>query len=74
MGGGRLAGTLLDAGMIDEVVVNVHPVLLGGGAPMFGASSRRSALHLSETQTLSGRCMLAAYRVNGHAAAQARQR
>ena len=31
MGGGELARALLDAGVVDEVGLNVHPVLLGGG-------------------------------------------
>jgi riboflavin biosynthesis pyrimidine reductase len=69
MGGGELAAALLDAGVIDEVVVNVHPVLLGGGAPMFGAPTRRAALELTATRELSGGCVLATYRVSRSAAA-----
>lgn len=64
MGGGALAAALFDAGVIDEVVVNVHPVLLGGGAPMFGATTRRAALELSATRPLPGGCVLATYRVH----------
>lgn len=34
-GGGALAGTLLRAGLIDELVLKVSPVLFGGGVPLF---------------------------------------
>ncbi|GII99256.1 dihydrofolate reductase [Sediminihabitans luteus] len=34
VGGGDLAGQFLDAGALDEVVVAVAPVTLGGGAPV----------------------------------------
>lgn len=68
MGGGGLAAALFDAGVIDEVVVNVHPVLLGGGAPMFGSPTRRAALELTATHALPGGCLLATYRVSRRAA------
>ena len=64
MGGGTLAAALFDAGVIDEVIVNVHPVLLGGGAPMFGAPTRRASLDLSAMRALPGGCVLATYRVH----------
>jgi dihydrofolate reductase len=35
VGGGRLASALLSAGLIDEVVLSVHPAALGDGIPLF---------------------------------------
>ena len=35
MGGGELAQSLLAAGVVDEVGLNVHPILLGSGVPLF---------------------------------------
>jgi dihydrofolate reductase len=35
VGGGDLAGQYADAGLLDEIVVDVAPVTLGGGAPLF---------------------------------------
>ncbi|WP_245673296.1 dihydrofolate reductase family protein [Nocardia lijiangensis] len=33
-GGGELAGRFADAGLLDEVIVGITPVTLGGGAPL----------------------------------------
>ena len=34
VGGGELVGQFLDAGLLDELIVSVTPVLLGRGAPL----------------------------------------
>jgi dihydrofolate reductase len=62
MGGGDLAGSLFDAGAIDEISLNVHPVLLGSGVPFF-QQTRRVALELTESRTIDGGCVLMTYRV-----------
>ena len=46
VGGGDLAGQFADAGLLDEVIVYVAPVTLGGGAPLL---PRRVELRLEET-------------------------
>ncbi|HEX3266860.1 MAG TPA: dihydrofolate reductase family protein [Gaiellaceae bacterium] len=45
VGGGDLAGQFADAGLLDEVIVQIAPVTLGGGAPLL---PRRIELSLEE--------------------------
>ena len=51
VGGPGLAATLMRAGLIDEVRLFVHPVILGAGTPFFPALDERVALTLLETRT-----------------------
>jgi dihydrofolate reductase len=46
VGGGDLVGQFADAGLLDEVLVGIVPVTLGGGAPLL---PRRLELRLEET-------------------------
>lgn len=49
MGGGELVGQFADAGLLDEIVLNVAPVTLGAGAPLLPRrllSSRLSLVNL----------------------------
>ena len=63
MGGGELAQTLLTAGLVDEVGLNIHPILLGAGVPVFRDPGHRVALTLSECRQIDGGCILATYTV-----------
>ena len=45
VGGGDLVGQFADAGLLDEVIVSIAPVTLGGGAPLL---PRRIELRLNE--------------------------
>jgi dihydrofolate reductase len=45
VGGGDLAGQFADAGLLDEIIVSIAPVTLGGGAPLL---PRRLELRLDE--------------------------
>jgi len=62
MGGGELARSLFDAGVIDEVGLNIHPVLLGAGVPFF-RDAGKIKLELAENRTIDGGCVLVTYRV-----------
>ena len=63
MGGGELAQSLFEAGVIDEVGLNVHPILLGSGVPLFRDAGRRISLQLAESRVIDGGCVLSTYRV-----------
>ena len=71
MGGGELAESLFRAGVIDEVGLNVHPVLLGGGVPFF-RDAGRIQLELAESRVIDGGCVLSTYRVLRPSATRAR--
>lgn len=51
VGGPTTAATLMRAGLIDEVRLYVHPVILGAGTPFFPALDDRIGLKLLETRT-----------------------
>ena len=63
MGGGELARSLFEAGLIDEVGFNIHPVLLGTGIPLFHPMSRQIDLELLECRTFKNGCVYVTYRV-----------
>ena len=63
MGGGLLAKSLFEADLIDEVGVNVHPVLLGSGIPLFHEMPRQIDLELLKCQELSNGCVVLTYKV-----------
>ena len=48
-GGGVLAASLLNAGLIDQIEVAVMPVLLGGGTPLLGVGAPRTRLRLAKS-------------------------
>jgi dihydrofolate reductase len=63
MGGGELGRTLLEAGVIDEIGFNIHPVLLGEGIPLFHKMNRQIALELAECRQFKNGCVYLNYRV-----------
>ncbi len=63
MGGGELAKSLFEAGVIDEIGFNIHPVLLGSGIPLFHEMTRQIELELLDCQTFKNGCVYVSYRV-----------
>ncbi|WP_250003749.1 dihydrofolate reductase family protein [Actinoplanes sp. M2I2] len=47
VGGGELAATFADAGLLDEIILGVAPVTLGGGAPLLPRRLSSSRLSLT---------------------------
>ncbi|HEX5705433.1 MAG TPA: dihydrofolate reductase family protein [Pyrinomonadaceae bacterium] len=62
-GGGELASILFNADLIDEVVLNVHPVILGSGVPLFSKIERQINLELFKVKRLKNSCIMLSYRV-----------
>lgn len=61
-GGGELGRSLFEAGVIDEVGLNVQPVLLGAGIPLFRDAGRLK-LKLTECRQIGVGCVYMTYRV-----------
>jgi len=62
-GGGLLAKALFEADLIDEIVLNVHPILLGAGIPLFYKMKKQIDLHLVDSRTLKNGNIILSYRV-----------
>ena len=53
IGGARTTSSLLDAGLVDELRLIVHPLIAGGGDKLFAAAGRRRELELHKVQQLA---------------------
>lgn len=60
-GGSALAGAMADEGLLDEVQVMVHPVVLGGGKRVLPIAKDRVTLKLVESRTFDNRTVLMRY-------------
>jgi dihydrofolate reductase len=49
-GGASLTASLMNADLVDELWVAVHPILLGSGKPLFTGIQQRVKLKLTETK------------------------
>jgi dihydrofolate reductase len=63
MGGGDFAKTLFEAGLIDEIGFNIHPILLGSGISLFLEMKMQINLELIECRQLKNGCLIVTYRV-----------
>jgi dihydrofolate reductase len=63
MGGGEFARSLFEAGLIDEIGFNIHPVLLGSGIPLFHPMNRQIDLELRECRAFKNGCVYLKYQV-----------
>ena len=65
MGGGALARSLIVAGLVDTIGVNVQPIILGAGVPLLPETGTRVLLELLATRALAEGCVYSLYRVIG---------
>jgi dihydrofolate reductase len=54
IGGARTVASLIDAGLVDELRLHVHPLIVGEGKALFATTERRRALALREVRQLEG--------------------
>ncbi|MCA9539622.1 MAG: dihydrofolate reductase [Myxococcales bacterium] len=60
--GGVLIRAALDAGLIDEAIVTVIPIVLGAGVPLFAGATRRHPLRLIGSQAFGNGMVQLTYR------------
>ncbi|MGA9277786.1 dihydrofolate reductase family protein [Ilumatobacter sp.] len=62
MGSSQLVGALLGAGLVDELLLMIEPVMLGGGKTVFPQDQEMRALELVSVQPTDGGVLVCAYR------------
>ncbi len=60
-GGANLAGGLLEAGLVDEIVVKLNPVVFGAGIPLFSETAKQTALELKSNKVYANGVILLNY-------------
>lgn len=50
-GGAALTSSLMNLGLVDEIWLSIHPILLGSGKPLFTGINDRIPLQLLESKT-----------------------
>ena len=62
-GGANLAASLMNAQLVDELQLSIHPILLGKGKPLFHGLKERTKFALIETKTYSTGLIQVLYRL-----------
>ena len=63
-GGSELAGELFDAGLVDELIVKLNPIVFGSGIPLLRGSHRASSLKLMNSQVYDSGHVVLSYTVD----------
>ncbi|GGN12937.1 hypothetical protein GCM10010967_56210 [Dyadobacter beijingensis] len=63
-GGASLMEAMMNEGLVDELWLSVHPILLGGGRPLFQQSDHRTYLTLIGSKTYPTGLVSVRYRVD----------
>jgi dihydrofolate reductase len=67
-GGAQLTGSLMNLGLVDELQLAVHPILLGRGKPLLANLENRMSLCLVDTKTYSTGLVQLSYTTTKHKA------
>jgi dihydrofolate reductase len=69
-GGSKIAATMIELDLIDEFRLFVHPVVLGGGPPVFPATAQRRNLQFVQARTFDSAVVHLHYRKSDTGAAR----
>ena len=61
LGSGELVRSLLKAGLIDDLVLQIHPIVLGSGRRLFGDEGTLATFKLADQRTTSTGVIVATY-------------
>lgn len=62
LGGAKSAASYANLGLIDEYIISVMPIILGGGIPLFSDFAQRAKLELVASQAYSSGVIQMTYR------------
>jgi dihydrofolate reductase len=62
LGSGNLVGSLMDAGLIDELALPIHPVVLGSGQRLFPDGAPFAKLQLVDAKPTTTGVIITRYR------------
>ena len=62
VGGGGIASALLQAGLVDEMVLTIHPITLGQGIPLFERHAARAGWSLHSAKSWHNGLLQVTYR------------
>lgn len=65
VGGGVLAAQFAEAGMLDELIISIIPIMLGGGKPVLPVSGVTRPLELISSRTMGRGVLELHYRFGG---------
>lgn len=51
VGGGQINGLFLQEGLIDQMILSIHPIILANGIPLFGGVETESKFKLIESRS-----------------------
>ena len=67
VGGARTVSSLMDRGLIDELRLTIHPLVVGTGKALFDTVAARHHVQLDDVKRLDGGRVCLVYRVGGGA-------
>ena len=62
-GGASLTTALMNLGLVDEICLAVHPILLGNGKPLFSGLNTRIPLQLQDCKTYNSGLLMLTYSI-----------
>ena len=63
LGGGEMVSIFLNADLVDEIILSVHPIILGKGIPLFNNLKKRVNVRLLESIPFESGLVQLCYRI-----------